>query len=145
MLYTIIGDRGPVSYYIIMMDVDLLKYPLLCCDISVRFRGSFRCHVRLLSIRTPFLLLLFTGSIPAALSPIWSTANLQQEGGREIKDSLCWAPMSFPKLTPPPPTPLPGSSHMSAILAKPQLTRSWFSVYMPGLFSSVCSGTKIHS
>lgn len=81
----------------------------------------------------------------AGLSPTWSAVNLQQEetikGGREMTDSLCWGPMSFPQLSTP-----RGSSHMSAILAKPhQLTPSRISVYMPELFSSVCPGTKIHS
>lgn len=138
---------GPVSYYIIMIDIHFLKYLLLCCDICVRLWRSFLCHVRLMSIQTPFLLQLFTDSVPAALRPTWSAANLQQEemikGGRDMRDWLCSAPMCFPGLsTPPSPW---GSSHMSGILAKPQLTRSWFSVYMPGHFSSVCSGTEIHS
>lgn len=127
-----------VSYFIIMMDVYLLKYPVLCSHIRMRFWGSFFCHMKLMSIQTPFLLLLFTDSVPAALSPTRSAPKEEMiKGGREIRDPLCWAPMSFPGFPPP-----RGSSHMSGILAKSQLTRSRFSVYMPGLFSSVCSELK---
>lgn len=102
-----------------------------------------------MSVQTPFLPLLFTDSLPAALSPTWSAADLQQEEMiKERKRNQRFSLLSSNELpraelsTPPPPP--RGSSHMSGILAKPQLTLSWFSVYMPGLFSSVCSGTKIH-
>lgn len=68
-MYSIIGHMGPVSCYIIMMDVVFLNHPVLCCDMCMRFRGSVLRHMRLMSIQTPFLLLLFTDSLPAALSP----------------------------------------------------------------------------
>lgn len=89
-------------YYLQKQDVHFLKYLVLCCDMC-----SFLSRLLLLSHAAP----VHPDSIPQAavhwicscwvtVSPTWSAANLQQEemikGGREIRDSLCWGPMSFP-------------------------------------------------